>query len=319
MSGNYVLITAAYNEERFIETTIRSVVAQTILPRKWIVVSDASSDGTDEIIQRHAARCGFIELLRRDGPHARNFGAQVDAINTGYARLKDMEFAFVGNVDADVALAPNYYESLQQRFAADPHLGLAGGFIHEDYGKGFRMRRTNSVHSVAHATQLFRRECFDAIGGYRRLQYGGPDWVAEIMARQRGWKVQAFPDLIVRHYRPSASAGGVLRGCYRQGRMDYSLGSLASFEIMKCLRRLPEPPYVLGALARMLGFTYSCLSGAPLLVPTEVSACLQTEQKLRLRSLFGLRPLAGSPTSGGLPPASPVCTPQLPDNARLSD
>ena len=288
MKQNYVLITAAHNEAKFIEATIRSVIAQTVLPQKWIIVSDASSDGTDAIVKNYAARHSFIELYRMPGEHARNFGAQVDAINAGYARMREMGFAFVGNVDADVSLPPDYYQGLLQKFAANPSLGLGGGFIHEDYGQGFQSRRTNSARSVAHAAQLFRRECFEAIGGYLRLPHGGPDWVAEIMARQRGWTVQAFPELIVRHYRPSASAGGAIRGCWRQGRMDHSLGSLPLFEIVKCLRRVPERPFVVGAAARILGFLYSWLGGGPRRVPDEVAEYLRTEQKQRLRQLVGL-------------------------------
>ena len=97
-----------------------------------------------------------------------------------------------------------------------PSWDLAGGFIHEDSGQGFRSRSTNHTQSVAHAIQLFRRQCFEEIGGYIALPYGGPDWVAELMARRLEWRVEAFPDLPVEHYRPSASAGGFIRGCYRQ-------------------------------------------------------------------------------------------------------
>ncbi|HTR67368.1 MAG TPA: glycosyltransferase family A protein [Terriglobales bacterium] len=300
MSLDYVLITAAHNEEKFIATTIRSVIAQTVRPRKWVIVSDASSDGTDHIVRGYAARHPFIELHRIREDHPRNFGAQVEAINFGYEQLRAMPFSFVGNVDADVALPPAYYETLLRRFADRPALGLAGGFIYEDHGRGFQSRRTNSPHSVAHATQVFRRECFDAIGGYLRLEYGGPDWVAEIMARQRGWMVEAFADLVVQHYRPAGSAGGVVRGWYRQGRMDHSLGTLPLFELVKCLRRIPERPFVLGTAARIMAFLYSYLIGAPRLVPPDVVHELREEQRRRLRGMIGLRPH---------PPASPIAHP----------
>ena len=315
---DYVLITAAHNEEKYIEATIRSVIAQTLLPRKWIIVSDASSDCTDEIVQKYAAQHAFIELLRLSDGHARNFGAQVDAIHAGYTRLKALPFGFVGNVDADVALPPDYYQSLLRKFAENPQLGLAGGFIHEDYGKGFQSRPTNRRNSVAHATQLFRRECFEAIGGYLRLPYGGPDWVAEIMARQRGWTVEAFPALAVRHYRPSASAGGVLRGCFRQGRMDQSLGSLPLFELIKCLRRLLERPVILGAFARLLGFTYAVLTGAPRLVPEEIAQHLRQEQRMRLRAALGFT-LQTPPAESAQTVATTSSSSGLPQNARLSD
>ncbi len=282
----FVLATAAYNEEKFIEKTMRSVVAQSLRPVKWVIVSDGSTDRTDEMVQSYAAQHEFISLHRITEKHARNFGAQVRAINTGYEKLKGLDFDFFGNVDADVALPPNYYASLAQKFDADAKLGLAGGFIHEDSGQGFRSRSTNNTQSVAHAIQLFRRQCFEEIGGYIALPYGGPDWVAELMARRLEWRVEAFPDLPVEHYRPSASAGGFIRGCYRQGRMDHSLGSLWLFEIVKCLRRIKERPILLGATARLLGFGYSHLIGAPRLIPPETVEYLRAEQGERLRTLF---------------------------------
>jgi len=107
---------AAYNEEKFIERTMRSVVAQSLRPVKWVIVSDGSTDRTDEMVRSYAAQHEFISLHRITEKHARNFGAQVHAINTGYEKLKGLDFDFFGNVDADVALPPNYYASLAQKF-----------------------------------------------------------------------------------------------------------------------------------------------------------------------------------------------------------
>jgi hypothetical protein len=116
----------------------------------------------------------------------------------------------------------------------------------------------NSVTSVAHAVQLFRRACFEAIGGtYLPLPYGGPVTYAEVTARMKGWRVASFPDLEVLHHRVTGSAGGLLRGCFRQGRMDHSLGTLPLFEILKVLRRLNINPYLIGSAARLAGFMYS--------------------------------------------------------------
>jgi len=284
----YVLVTAAYNEEKYIERTIQSVVSQTLLPLKWIIVSDGSTDGTDAIVNKFAEKHRFITLHRIMEHHPRNFAAQVKAINAGYERLKALDFQFIANLDADIELEPTYYETLVARIQADPQLGLVGGFVYEDHGKGFRNRRTNSNHAVAHAVQLFRRDCYEAIGGYRPLEHGGPDWVAEVMVRQLGRRVRAFPDLVVRHYRPAASAGGFVRGWYRQGLMDYSLGSVPLFEVVKCLRRIPERPFVVGALARLAAFGFSHIVRAPRLVTPEFMRYLRKEQHQRLRAMVHL-------------------------------
>jgi glycosyltransferase involved in cell wall biosynthesis len=280
-----LLVTAAYNEEQYIEQTIESVSAQTVLPKKWVIVSDGSTDRTDQIVLRYAERHPFIVLHRITEEHPRNFAAQVFAINSGFSLLGGTSFDFIGNLDADVSLEATYYETLLSRFAQQQKLGLTGGYIFERKGLKFCSRPGNSPQSVAHAVQLFRRECFEAIKPYMPLAYGGPDWVAEIRARQLGWEVASFPDLPVYHYRPTASAGGLVRGRLRQGRMDYSVGSLFLFELLKCLRRVNEAPKVLGALARLYGFVSSRLRRAPRLVPDDCVAYLQSEQRQRLKAL----------------------------------
>ena len=164
---DYVLVTAAYNEEAFIENPLRSVVSQTVPPLTWIIVSDGSTDHTDEIVQRYAERYRFIQLYRISEDHPRSSAAQANAINAGFALLKGLEYDFVGNLDADISLDPGYFAQLFEKFKQDPHLGLAGGYIHEENGRGFRSRKTNSLMSVPHAIQLFRRECLEAIEGYK--------------------------------------------------------------------------------------------------------------------------------------------------------
>src|SRR2546427_7559472 len=93
----YVLVTAAYNEERYIERTIQSVVAQTLVPQRWVVVSDGSTDGTDQIVKTYAVKYPFIRLLRLREEHARNFAAQVYAINLGCKYLQHVSYQFIAN------------------------------------------------------------------------------------------------------------------------------------------------------------------------------------------------------------------------------
>ena len=284
----YVLATAAYNEDKLIEATIRSIVAQTVRPARWIIVSDGSTDKTDEIVQRYAAEYDFIRLDRITEDHPRNFAAQVNAINRGLSRMDGVEYAFEGNLDADITLDPEYFASLLEKFRQDPALGLGGGSICERCPDGeFRARPFNSVSSVAHACQLFRRECFAAIGGsYPVLPYGGPDTYAESMARMKGWRVATFSDLKVFHHRPTGSAGGVLRGCFRQGKMDYSLGTLPLFEFLKLSRRLSSPPRVIGALTRLAGFLDSYWHREKRAVPDDFLLHFRDEQRQRISQIF---------------------------------
>jgi len=288
-SYQYVLVTAAYNEGRFIANTIDSIISQEIRPVKWIIVSDGSTDETDAIISKYSNENDFIQFYRITEDHSRNFKAQVHAINAGISCLRDEKYAYFGNLDADITLDPSYFKLLLEKFHQNPRLGLAGGTIYDKCrNEDFKYRPTNRVYSVAHAVQLFRRECFEMIGGdYRQLPYGGPDTYAEIEARRQGWQVASFPELKVLHNRPTGSAGGALRGCFRQGRMDYTLGVSPFFQIIKMLLRIGNRPYIFGSIARMAGLAYSYCSKEKRAVPPEFIRYLREEEMRRLKGIFG--------------------------------
>lgn len=285
-SHRYVLMTAAHNEEATIEGTIKSIVCQNILPTRWVIVSDASTDKTDDIIQEYAQRFSFIRYVRITRPPGRNFGSKVLALQSGSKLLAECELDFIGNVDADVSLEPSYFQDLLAQFDRRPRLGLAGGFFFEEEGGEFKSRRGNRRYSVTHAAQLVRRECYEDIGGYAVLEYGGEDWHAETTARMKGWEIEAFPDLKIFHHRHTGTAGSLLRYKFRQGRMDYAFGSVPQFEILKCLLRVPDKPFLIGCIARLTGFAWSCIRRDRRPVSDEFVAFMRSEQKARLASLF---------------------------------
>ncbi|MGA9041487.1 MAG: glycosyltransferase family A protein [Terriglobales bacterium] len=286
-SGTYVLMTAAHNEESFIEGTIQSVLAQTLLPVRWVIVSDNSSDRTDEIVESYARKHDFIRFLRITRPPGRNFGAKVIALQKAGPLLEGLSYEFIGNLDGDLTLEPFYFEELVGHFRRHPELGLVSGFVYEDSGNGFRSRRINDVRNVPHAAQLVRRECYEAIGGYKVLQYGGEDWYAQTTARMKGWQAESLPELKIFHHRQTGTGStSLIRNAFRLGRLDYSFGSDPLFEIVKCLRRIPEKPYFGNALARLAGFTWPYLRRESRGVPDEFIAFMRRDQKGRISSIL---------------------------------
>ncbi len=283
----YVLVTAAFNEEFHIGSTILSVLAQTHLPLRWIIVSDGSTDRTDEIVQQYAQQNNFIQLLRIGTRHAHNFGAQVHAINAGVKEMENLTYDFIGNLDADILLEPYHFQWLLKEFEKDMNLGLAGGFVCDLVkGGGFRNRKMNSTRSVPHAIQLFRRECFRSAAAYVPLPYGGPDTHAEVSARSRGWVVKCFPELKVRHLRPTGTADGRLKSYFRQGLMDHSLGYHPAYEIVKNVRRIWARPFPLAALAKVVGFSCGYLTGTERPVSREFINFIRREQMDTLSQWF---------------------------------
>jgi poly-beta-1,6-N-acetyl-D-glucosamine synthase len=281
---SYALVTAAYNEERFIEETIKSVIAQALLPTMWVIVSDGCTDGTEEIVQRYAARYSFIRLIRRERDQNREFASKVFALDVGVRSLPPGQINFLGVLDADISLDPNYFSELLKRFDVDPVLGLASGWVREKIGGEYRSWWGNSPRSVPGAIQMFRFDCYRDIGGLLPIEYGGEDWYAEIMARKCGWRVRSFPELPVRHLRVTGSKGGRLRYFYREGITDFALGSHPLFEIAKVGKRIFSRPYLAGAIARLLGFAVAHLT-IQRIVPPEVVRFLRREELARLGSI----------------------------------
>jgi biofilm PGA synthesis N-glycosyltransferase PgaC len=287
----YVLVTAAYNEGTYIGRTIESVVRQTLLPQRWLIVSDASTDRTDEIVQKYAETYPFIRLLRIQEKHARNFGAQVRAITLACEELRDVDYEFIANLDSDLSFEPTYYGKLLQKFDEDPKLGVAGGFIFEEAHDGvFRSRPLNSENSIGHAVQMLRRECYEAIGGWVAMPYGGQDWHALVSAQMLGWRIKAFSDLPVYHHRPTGGGDRRVRNLFREGRMDYSVGSSPPFEVMKIMRRALFRPYVVGSLIRLSGFLWGYCCHEKRLVSPEFIKFLRKEQNRAILDFFLFRP-----------------------------
>jgi glycosyltransferase involved in cell wall biosynthesis len=288
-AGRYALVTAAHNEESYLRATIESVIHQTRLPEQWIIVNDRSTDGTEKIGLDYAARYPFIRMLSIRDRGGRSFGAKVNAIHYGVELLTGIPFEFLGILDADVSFAPNYYESVLKKFAEDARLGLAGGFIHEQFGNVVKSRPANSTSSVAGAIQLFRRECYEAIGGLEPIPYGCEDWAADIKLRCLGWMVRAFPEFAVMHHKPTGLGAGLLRYWFERGKADYLIGSLFSFEAIKCGRRAFGKPLLLASMARMLGFILMMFKKADRCLSAECVRFLQEEQRRRIRTALHLK------------------------------
>jgi glycosyltransferase involved in cell wall biosynthesis len=286
----YVIMTAAHNEAKLIGTTIESVLAQTVRPALWIIVSDRSTDETDEIVARYCSEHSFMRLIHLDDDIARGTTAKVNALRSAYDEMLHCDYDFIGNVDADVSFDSRYFERLLYHFRLNPSLGICGGYIYEVQGETFRPRRSNSITSVAHAAQLVRRQCYYEISGYIALEHGGEDWYAEIRARSRGWQVRAFPDLKIMHHRPTGGADSLLRHHFREGKMDFSVGSHPAFEIVKCARRFPERPVGIGSIARLAGFLSSYLNSDVPLIPSQTITFLREEQMNKLKKFICRQP-----------------------------
>jgi glycosyltransferase involved in cell wall biosynthesis len=285
---SYVLITPARNEDAFIEKTIQSVVSQTVLPKKWIIVSDGSTDRTDEIVKKYAARNNWIELLRMPEHKERHFAAKAVCFNAGCQKVKGIKHDIIGNLDADLSFEKDYFEFLLGKFAENAALGVAGTpFIenssHYDYNF------TNIEH-VSGACQLFRRKCFEEIGGYMLIKGGGIDFVAVTTARMKGWKTRTFPEKIIFHHRKIGTGNNsYMMSWLKQGIKDYSLGNHLLWEIFRACYQMTKKPYLAGGLFLFFGYVKSFLSRMEMPVSQKLVKFIRNEQMQRLKNIFHRR------------------------------
>jgi poly-beta-1,6-N-acetyl-D-glucosamine synthase len=284
----YVLLTPVKNEEFTIGITIDSVVRQSLLPIEWVIVSDGSTDRTDSIVDTAARAHPWIRLIQLPIRPSRSFSAVVHAIETGVKTLKSAKHEYLGLLDADVRLAPNYFELLIERFEQKPRLGLAGGMV-VDVGTS-KDRLPRNIEDVPGAVQFFRRTCFDSLGGLLAIPEGGWDALTCAKARMNGFETRLIPELVVDHLKPrNISEGGVIRRKWQLGIRDQALGYHPVFEFVKCLGRITESPLVVAAIARFVGYCMAMSRGRPLLLPQDLLTFVREEQMRRLKRLFGLR------------------------------
>lgn len=281
----YVLVTPARNEAAYIELTLKSVVSQQVRPIKWVIVSDGSTDGMDEIVSKYLAGNPWIELVRMPERKERNFAGKVLAFNAGYDRVKDLPFEVIGNLDGDVSFDEGYYEFLLGKFSENSRLGVAGTPFREGSSQ-YDYRFTDTEH-VSGQCQLFRRECFEEIGGYVSRKIGGIDLVAVITARMKGWQTRTFVDKIFVHHRQMNTATqSALMALFKGGRGDYILGSHPVWEFVRCIYQMTRQPLLVGGSLRLAGFTWAWLTRTEKGVPSDLVQFRRAEQMRRLRSFF---------------------------------
>ncbi len=282
----YVLVTPARNEAELIAFTIESVVAQTARPLKWVIVSDGSTDGTDDIVRQYAAKHDWIELLCMPERPERHFAGKVMALNAGRVRVEALPYQVIACLDADITFQSDYFSFLLSRLAADPQLGLVGTPYIDATSEIYDYRFV-STDNVSGACQVFRRECFDEIGGYVLVKGGAIDTIAALTARMKGWKTRTFIDKICLHHRSiGAAQSGPIEARFILGKRDYAIGNHPLWELFRATYQMIKRPFVMRGLALAAGYIWASVRYSQRPVSRELVAFRRREQMSRLSSLL---------------------------------
>jgi poly-beta-1,6-N-acetyl-D-glucosamine synthase len=285
---NYVLITPARNEADYIELTLKSVVAQTVRPVKWVIVNDGSTDATEAIVKKYVADNPWIELIQMPERRDRSFGGKAIAVNAGRERTAGLKYDVIGNLDADVSFEPDYFEFLMGKFSANPRLGVGGTAFLEE-GQNYNYEFVGIEH-VSGMCQMFRRECFEEIGGYQAIKSGGIDLIAVLSARAKGWETRTFVEKRFVHHRSQGSAlHAGLRERLHVGRKDYLMGNHPLWEIFRSVYQMKYKPYVIGGFLVLASYMWNLVRGVKQTIPEDLMALLRSEQMGRLKMIFRRR------------------------------
>ncbi|MBN9692880.1 MAG: glycosyltransferase family 2 protein [Verrucomicrobia bacterium] len=280
----YVLVTAVKNEERTLQTTIDSVLAQTVRPHEWVIVDDGSSDRTPHILSEVTKKNPWIRIVSRETSPIRDFANVARALNFAVNQLTVRHYEFLGVLDGDIRLPANYYEAILNKFDSDPTLGLAGGAV-IDVGT-LNMDGVSS-EEIAGAVQLFRRLALSSCLPFAEIPEGGWDAVTNCLVRHAGFKTRTFRDIRIDHLKPRNSAqGGHFRRRWQYGERDYALGTGLGFQFSKCLFRMAEYPWVIGSIIRLTSYGFCRIRRRPRALSPALCRIMEDERRARLTHLI---------------------------------
>jgi len=273
------------------------MISQSIRPVAWIIVDDASTDGTARIIKECAGKYPWVWYLLYPGEAIRKTGsAEILAFEYGFKTISDQAFEFIVKLDGDLRFDERYFETLLSRFVSSHRLGIASGMYLEETVHSWEPVTMPSYHAAG-ASKVVRRECFEQIGGF--IAQRGWDTIDEIRAQALGWETRHFHDILFYHLRKEGTGMGQLHTNAMHGEIFYRTGGSFLFFILKALHRMMrgKPLFIAGA-----GMIYGYIAAAvrrrePLVNPKEARAyrrLLYRRLRSSLQQLFPISFLKGS-------------------------
>lgn len=265
IAPKYIIISPVKDEQKYIESTIQSVLSQTLKPLQWIIVDDGSQDETPIILAEYCKGYNWISVIRLKREAKRQPGsAVIYAFNKGCELIKNEYYDFIVKLDCDLSFEPDYFEKIFSKFKEDNRLGIASGVYMENKVKGLLTVAMPDYHAAG-ASKVIRSQCFSEIGGF--ISEKGWDTVDEIRAQSQGWKTGHFKDIIFYHLKNEGSGIGNLRTNKMHGEIYYLTGGSKLFFLLKLSHRLIfGTPFLLGGIMMLIGYLSPLLKGKDLLV-----------------------------------------------------
>jgi biofilm PGA synthesis N-glycosyltransferase PgaC len=254
----YLVISPVRNEAEWIETTIISMLNQTVTPEEWIIVDDGSRDSTSEIVERYIDKYAWIKLIHReDRGFAEPGRGIIEAFYEGYEHSTCKDFDFIVKLDGDLHFDETYFESLFKEFSKNPKLGMASGVCYI-YVRGILTLENHPEFHVRGPSKIYRRECWKQIG--QLVKHLGWDTLDEVKAQYLGWTTKSFKNLRLIHYKVTGYKSGAAKWAVKCGKSDYYCGYHPLFILVKGIKRFFKKPYLIDGMGILFGYFKSYLN-----------------------------------------------------------
>lgn len=247
---NFQIVIPAHNEEAYLASTLDSLIRQTLLPTKIIVVNDSSTDRTQDIVNQYAASHSFIHLVQVNSNSKHEPGSKV--VRAFYKGLEqtDASYDVICKFDADLIFPQHYLEKIAELFQQNEKVGMAGGFCYIEKNNDWVLENLTNKDHIRGALKAYRKDCFEEIGQLKRAM--GWDTIDELLAQYHGWKIATDETLHVKHLKPTG-ATYTKAAKYKQGEAFYKMRygwALTQIAAIKLAQR-----------KNSLSFYYNCMRG----------------------------------------------------------
>lgn len=286
--SRYVVITPVRDEAEYIGKTINSMAGQSILPAKWVIVDDGSSDATPQLIAAAAQiHRWIIPVYRADRGFRKSGGGVIEAFYDGYSVIGDKDFDFLIKLDGDLSFDSAYFEKCFDHFSSEPDLGIGGGMVCKlEDGSLEEESIGDPPFHVRGATKIYRRQCWEIINPL--VTAPGWDTIDEVKANLHGWTTRTFRDLKLHQHKSTGSADGTWRNWFKNGLANYVTGYHPVFMMAKCVKRACRHPRSYQWIALWAGFCSGYLRTTPQVEDVRVIRYLRQQQIRRLSGRSGI-------------------------------
>jgi len=279
----HVVITPVNNEEAFLPRLIDSMCEQSILPSRWVIVDDKSTDNSARIAKKAEEDFEWVEYIGTEIDGGRKRGSRIAKLFKIGIDSCESEWKYCSKIDADMVLPPDYFERIISKFENDGELGIASGNCKIKTIFGERVESVAKGHTRG-GLKTYKGECYDIIGGV--TEEDGWDGIDNVKAEISGWRTENFPEILALHQRPTGSYNGRIRGSFEAGQFAYHMGYFFPFLIARSIFEMKKWPFIIRGASMFIGFASSKVRGKERFHDVKVLQHIRGRQKRKLGSFW---------------------------------